>query len=100
MEKTKEKKEFNGKRIARQVEKSLKAVFPKEKFFVSEGHPVEVIYFDSNGCSLTELNMFKAIFCDLSKIKKEDLVIALAKKETAEKADKAPADKAGPALVK
>jgi hypothetical protein len=36
MEKKNEKKEkkFNSARIARQVEKSLKAVFPKAKFFV------------------------------------------------------------------
>jgi hypothetical protein len=80
--KVKAEKKFNGVRIARQVEKSLKSVFPEDTFYVSSFHDrVEVIYLNSNKCSQAEINMFKIMFCDLAKIKKEELLISLVKKE-------------------
>jgi hypothetical protein len=84
MEKAKEKKEakFNSAWIARQVEKSLKAVFPKAKFFVSDAKPVEAITLDQNGYTELEIQTFHRVFCTLTKIEPTDLVIARAKRET------------------
>lgn len=84
MEKAKEKKEFNGARIARQAEKALKSVFPKAKFFVSEGKPVEAITLDINGYTEQEMGTFRHVFCTLSKIDQADFVVTRAKRETAE----------------
>ena len=85
MEKAKEKKEakFNGERIARQAEKSLKEIFPKAKFFVaSKERPVEVITMDTNGYGPAELTMFRQIFCKMTKIETADLVISQAERKT------------------
>ncbi|MDR2049699.1 MAG: hypothetical protein LBP69_09630 [Treponema sp.] len=84
MEKANGQKEskFNSARIIRQAEKSLKIVFPKAKFFVSAGRPVEVLTLDANGYTLADLNIFRSTFCALAKIDTGDLTIALAKKET------------------
>jgi hypothetical protein len=84
MEKKKEKKEnkFNSTKVARQVEKSLKAVFPKAKFFVSDAKPVEVITLDQNGYAENEMGIFHILFCSMAKIEKTDLVITRAKRET------------------
>jgi malate/lactate dehydrogenase len=88
MEQKKEKKEkkeakFNGARIARQAEKSLKAVFPKAKFFVaSDARPVDIVSLDMNGYTPAELNMFRHIFCTMTKLNTADLTISLAKRET------------------
>jgi hypothetical protein len=84
MEKTGKKKEakFNSARIARQVEKSLKAVFPKAKFFVSDAKPVEAITLEQNGYTETEMQTFHSVFCTLAKIEATDLIITRAKRET------------------
>jgi hypothetical protein len=82
----KEKKEqkFNGERIARQAEKSLKLVFPKAKFFAaSKERPVEIVALDVNGYSASELGMFRQVFCTLSKLDPADLIFSLAKREIA-----------------
>jgi hypothetical protein len=86
MEKKNEKKEkkFNSARIARQVEKSLKAVFPKAKFFVSDARPVEAITLDQNGYSEAEMQMFRRVFCVISGIDAADIAIVRAKRETPE----------------
>jgi hypothetical protein len=83
MEKAKEKKEakFNSARIARQVEKSLKAVFPKAKFFVSDAKPIEAITLEQNGYTELEMQTFHRVFCTLTKIEATDLVITRAKTE-------------------
>jgi hypothetical protein len=81
----KEKKEakFNGERVARQAEKSLKEIFPKAKFFVaSKERPVEVITLDTNGYGPAELNMFRQIFCKMTKIESADLIITQAERKT------------------
>lgn len=93
MEKAKEKKEakFNGERIARQAEKSLKEIFPKAKFFTaSRERPVEIITLDTNGYGPAELNMFRRIFCGMARIETADLVITQAERKT-EKSAAAPA---------
>jgi hypothetical protein len=84
MEKAKEKKEvkFNSAGIARRVEKSLKAVFPKAKFFVSDAKPVEAITLDQNGYTEAEMEAFRRVFCVMAKIETTDLVITRAKRET------------------
>jgi hypothetical protein len=83
MEKAKEKKEakFNSARIARQVEKLLKAVFPKAKFFVSDAKPVEAITLDQNGYTELELETFRRVFCTLTKVETADLIITRATRE-------------------
>jgi hypothetical protein len=84
MEKAKEKKEvkFNSAKIARQVEKSLKAVFPKAKFFVSDAKPVEAITLDQNGYAEADMEMFRRVFCVMARIEMADLVITRAKRES------------------
>ena len=75
----KEKKErkFNSERTARQVKASLKAVFPKDNFIVSNFvDRVEVMYFKNTACSTTELNMFGVVFCQLGNVKKEQLLFS------------------------
>jgi hypothetical protein len=86
MEKTNEKKEkkFNSAKVKRQVEKSLKAVFPKAKFFVSDARPVEAITLDQNGYSEMEMQTFRRVFCALSGVDTADIAITRAKRETAE----------------
>ena len=87
MEKTNEKKEkkekkFNGERVARQVEKSLKAVFPNETVYVSYFvNRVEIMYPTTSKITSAEINTFKAVFCELSKIKKEELLFSLYEKK-------------------
>ncbi|MCL2210823.1 MAG: hypothetical protein FWB95_02755 [Treponema sp.] len=71
--KEKKAKEFNSDRTARLVKKALKDVFPKENFIVSTYvDRVEVMY-ENTACSVTELNTFKAIFCNFGKVKSEQL---------------------------
>jgi hypothetical protein len=86
MEKNNEKKEkkFNSAKIARLVEKSLKAVFPKAKFFVSDARPVEAITLDQNGYNEQEMQTFHRVFCALSGIDAADLTITRARRETME----------------
>jgi len=77
-------KKFNGARMARQAEKSLKAVFPKDKFIASDFTThVEVLYFESTTCTPAELNMFAVIFCTLGNFKREQLVFTKVKREAA-----------------
>jgi hypothetical protein len=89
MEKTKEtkakkEKKFNGERVARQVEKSLKAVFPNETIHVSYfTNRVEVLYPMNSKITATEINTFKAVFCELGKIKKEELSFSQYEKKAA-----------------
>ena len=88
--KEKKEKKFNSERTARLVKNSLKEVFPKENFIVNTlVDRVEVLY-ENTACTVTELNTFNAIFCNLGKIKKEQLQFSKIKKEPA----------AAPAVVK
>jgi hypothetical protein len=77
--KNKKEKEFDSTKTARRVEKALKEVFPKGKFFVADARPVEVIVKDHNGYTQQEINVFKQVFCSLAKVKQEDLIITLEK---------------------
>ena len=82
--KEKKEKKFNSERIARQVKNALKAVFPKDNFIVSNFvDRVEVMYFDTTACTVAELNTFSAVFCNLSNVKKEQLLFSRIKKEPA-----------------
>jgi hypothetical protein len=81
MEKEKKESKFNSTRIARQAEKSLKAVFPKAKFFVSDARPVEAITLEQNGYTELEMQTFRLVFCTMAKIEPTDLVITRAKRE-------------------
>jgi hypothetical protein len=83
MAKEKEKKEvkFNSARITRQVEKTLKAVFPKAKFFVSDSRPVEAITLEQNGYTEADMEVFRRAFCIMAKIETADLIITRAKRE-------------------
>lgn len=84
MAEAKKEKKFNGTRIARQVEKSLKAVFPNEKFYVSEVNGyVEIVHFDTATCTPAVMSMFTSIFCTLNNIRKEQLIFTRVKKESA-----------------
>jgi hypothetical protein len=85
MEKTNEKKEkkFNSAKIKRQAEKSLKAVFPKARFFVSDGRPVEAITLDQNGYSDLEMQTFRKVFCALSGVDAADIIMTRVKREDA-----------------
>ena len=75
--KEKKEKKFNGERIARQVKNSLKAVFPNESFVVSSlVEKVEVLCPNTSKITAQEINTFKAVFCELSKIKKEELTFS------------------------
>jgi hypothetical protein len=74
--KAKKEKKFNSERVARQVKTSLKEVFPKENFIVNTlVDRVEVMY-ENTACTLTELNTFNLIFCNMGKIKKEQLLFS------------------------
>ena len=74
--KEKKEKKFNSERTARLVKNALKEVFPKENFIVNTlVERVEVLY-ENTACSVTELNTFTAIFCNMGKIKKEQLVFS------------------------
>lgn len=74
--KAKKEKKFNSDRTARLVKNALKEVFPKEKFIVNTlEERVEVLY-ENTACSITELNTFTAIFCNMGKITKEQLVFS------------------------
>jgi hypothetical protein len=84
MEKAKEKKEtkFNSERAGRMVKASLKAVFPNETFIVSTlVEKIEVLYLSTSKLTATEINMFKAVFGTLAKIKKEELAFSLYEKK-------------------
>ena len=71
--KEKKEKKFNSERTARLVKNALKEVFPKENFIVNSlVERVEVLY-ENTACSVTEINTFCAIFCNMGKIKKEQL---------------------------
>jgi len=71
--KAKKEKKFSSERTAKQVKAALKEVFPKENFIVNTlVERVEVLY-ENTACSITELNTFSAIFCNMAKIKKEQL---------------------------
>jgi hypothetical protein len=81
--KEKKEKKFNSDRSARQVKAALKEAFPKENFIVNTlVDRVEVLY-ENTACTVTELNTFNAIFCNLGNIKKEQLQFAKIKKEPA-----------------
>jgi len=90
----KEKKEkgFNSERIARQVKASLKAVFPKDNFIVnSMVERVEVLIPDNAAATVAELNTFCSIFCNLGKVKREQILLAKIKKEPIAAPAQAPA---------
>jgi hypothetical protein len=73
--KAKKEKKFNSERIAKQIKNSLKAVFPNETFVVSTlVEKVEVLYPGTSKLTALEINTFKAVFCELSKIRKEELL--------------------------
>jgi len=74
--KEKKEKKFNWERIARQVEKSLKEVYPNETVYVSYfTNRVEVLYPSTSKITAAEFNVFKTVFCSLTKLKKEELII-------------------------
>ncbi|MDR0476169.1 MAG: hypothetical protein LBH43_21190 [Treponema sp.] len=80
----KKEKKFNGERVARKAEKSLKAVFPNEAMHVSYfENRVEVLYPATSKITAVEINTFKAVFCELGKIKKEELAFSLYEKKAA-----------------
>ena len=73
----KKEKKFNSERAGRMVKNSLKAVFPNELFVVSTlAEKVEVLYPSTSKLTSAEINTFKAVFCELSKVKKEELFFA------------------------
>lgn len=75
--KAKKEKKFNSERVGRMVKASLKAVFPNETFIVSTFvEKIEVLYPGTSKLTAMEIGTFKAIFCDLSKIKKEELTFS------------------------
>ena len=68
---------FLAARVARQVKNSAKAVFPNEAFVVSSFvNRVEVMYPSNSKIAAAEINMFKTLFCDLTKTKKEELLFS------------------------
>ena len=74
VKKEKKEKKFNGDRVARMVKNSAKAVFPNETFVVSSFvDRVEVMYPSNSKITAAEINTFKAVFCELGKIKREEL---------------------------
>jgi len=80
--KEKKAKAFNSERVSRQVKASLKSVFPKDNFIVnSMVERVEVLIPDNATATVTELNMFCSVFCNLGKIKREQILLAKIKKE-------------------
>jgi hypothetical protein len=75
--KKKKEKKFNSESVGRKVKTSLKAVFPNETFVVSTlVEKVEVLYPGTSKLTTAEINTFKSVFCELSKIKKEELVFS------------------------
>jgi len=75
--KAKKEKKFNSERVARQAKGALKAVFPNESFVVSSFvGKIEVLYPSNSKVTTAEINTFKAVFCELAKIKKEELTFA------------------------
>jgi hypothetical protein len=75
--KEKKEKKFNSERVCRMAKASLKAVFPNDTFVVSSlVEKVEVLYPSTSKLTATEINMFKVIFCELSKIKTEELAFS------------------------
>ena len=76
-EKAKKEKKFNSERVARNVKSSLKAVFPNEAFVVSSlVEKVEVLYPSTSKITSVEVNTFRNVFCELGKVKKEQLSFA------------------------
>jgi hypothetical protein len=76
-EKVKKEKKFNGERVGRTVKASLNAAFPNETFIISTFvEKVEVLYPGTSKLTAAEIGMFKAVFCTLSKIKKEELAFS------------------------
>jgi hypothetical protein len=76
-EKIKKEKKFNSERVGRMAKASLKAVFPNEAFVVSTlVDKIEVLYPTASKLTATEINTFKAVFCELSKIKTEELIFS------------------------
>ncbi len=75
--KAKKDKQFNSEKVGRQVKASLKSVFPNETFIVSTlVEKVEVMYPGTSKLTSSEINTFKSVFCELSKIKKEELAFS------------------------
>jgi len=76
--KEKKEKKFNSERVGRMVKASLNDVFPNEKSFVVSTlvEKVEVLYPGTSKVTVTEINTFKAVFCAVSKVKKEQLTFA------------------------
>jgi hypothetical protein len=78
VKKEKKEKKFNSERTGRMVKAALKEVFPNEVFVVSTlVEKVKVLYPGTNKLTPAEINTFKAVFCTLAKIKKEELVFSL-----------------------
>jgi hypothetical protein len=78
IKKEKKEKKFNSERVGRTVKTALKAVFPNETFIVSTlVEKVEVLYPGTTKTTPAEINTFRAVFCTLSKIKKEELAFSL-----------------------
>ena len=73
----KKEKKFNSERVGRNVRASLKAVFPNETFVVSIlVEKVKVLYPTTSKITPVEVNTFKAVFCELGKVKKEQLLFS------------------------
>jgi hypothetical protein len=82
VEEKKSEKKFNSERIGRLVKKALAEVYPKKQFFVSEYvESVEVLYLDGSGVTSLEMNIFKAVFCTLSKTNSAKITFSVVKKE-------------------
>jgi len=72
--KAKKEKKFNSERVGRNVKAALKAVFPNEAFIVSTlVEKVKVLYPVGSKITPAEINTFKAVFCTLSQVKKEEI---------------------------
>jgi len=71
--KEKKAKKFNSERTARLAKNALKSVFPNEQFVVSTlVEKIEVLYPSTSKLTPIQLNTFKAVFCEMVKIKKEE----------------------------
>ena len=82
--KAKKERKFNAERIARLVRRALKELFPNETFHVSEFvGKVEVLYPMDSKITAGEINVFKAVFCDLTKTKKDELLFTKYEKKAA-----------------
>ena len=79
--KAKKDKKFNSERTARIVKSTLKALFPDVSFVVNSlVEKVEVLYPSTSKSTpaqtetfRTQIGTFKATFCELQKVKKEEL---------------------------